>query len=327
MTSNDNYRLIIPHKNNNNEAAALFNKYFQYCTGENKYTPDSVLATWEEPRFDLEEEARIVVDEEGKWIAYGAVFNTEPPYAESIIVFRIDPDYLNRGVGTLITDWAEQKALENIKKAPPKSQVVLRGSNFMKMESSSDFMVSRGFSLNRYYFRMAQSLPASQALPKQPEGIRIEPFTLRQNLKELIDCSEECMLDHWNWWTMPDDELWEDWNHRIKSNPHHDPANWLLAMDGENLIGLCLTDSGTPGDPESAYIELLCIKKEYRKRGIASYLLGLALSESMKRKKKRITLHVDGSSLTGATRVYEQAGFKVDQTRMMFNKIIREGQE
>lgn len=323
----DSLRIHIPKKNDIEKAAGLFNSYYYYCTGENRYTPNSVLAEWEQPRFSLADDARIIIDDSETWVAYVAVLNTESPYSESIIVFRINPDYLNCGIGTVLTDWAEKKAQENISKAPPKSKVIVRASNFLKMETSSFFLNDNGFSLSRYYFRMKMNLLQEQNYITLNPCIRIETFTKRKNLKEIIDCSEDCFLDHWGWWRMPDDELWEDWNHRIKSNPYHDAELWFLAMDNDKLVGLCLADSGMNNYPDTGYIDMICVRKEYRKKGIAFSLLQLTNLELKKRNKKAVTLHVDGSSLTGATRVYEKVGFQVDQTRMMFEKIIRNGEE
>ena len=327
MILEDNLKIQIPQKNDNSKAAELFNTFYFFCTGKNRYTPESVLADWERPRFSLADDARIIIDKNGKWVAYAAVLNMEPPYSENVITFRIDPDYLNCGIGSELTNWAEKKAHENISKAPPKSKVLLRASNFLKMDSSSNFLKDHGFSLGRYYFRMMMKLPTKQNQITSLPGITIETFSERKNLKEIIDCTEDCFLDHWGWWRMPDDELWEDWNHQIKSNPYHDPDLWFLAMDGDKLIGLCLTDSGIINNPDTGYIDMICVQKEYRKKGIASLLLQLTNSELIKRNKKAVALHVDGSSLTGATRVYEKVGFRVDQTRMMFEKIIRSGEE
>lgn len=327
MKLNENITLKIPKKSENVRASILFNDYYVYCTGESRYSPESVLSEWEQPRFSLEDDARIVTDDSGKWIAYAAVLNAESPYTENIIIFRIDPDYLGCGAGSALSDWAEDKARENISKASPELKVLLRASNFMKMESSESFLTGRGFNLSRYYFRMKMDLPADQKKAVLEPGISIENFTKRENLKEIIDCTEDCFVDHWGWWRMPDDELWEDWNHQIKTNPYHDPELWFLAMDGDKLIGLCLVDSGMNNYPDTAYVDMICVRKEYRKKGIASYLLNLATEELEKRNKKAVAIHVDGSSLTGATRVYERAGFQVDQTRMMFEKVIREGVE
>lgn len=326
MTS-DKINIKIPQKSDMGRAEELFNTFYMFCTGEKRYTPEAVLAEWERPRFSLNDDARVVIDDDGKWIAYAAVLNTESPYAENIIVFRIDPDYLGRGIGSSLTDWAESKAKENISKAPEKSKVILRASNFMKMESSSSFLRERDFGLSRYYFRMNMNMPSKSTTVSLDPAICIETFSKRKNLKEIIDCTEDCFVDHWGWWRMPDDELWEDWNHQIKTNPFHDPDLWFLAMDEDKLVGLCLADTGMDNDPDTAYIDMICVRKEYRKKGIASYLLQITNSELEKRKKKAVKLHVDGSSLTGATRVYEKAGFQVDQTRMMFEKTIREGGE
>ena len=191
MIIEDNLRIEIPQKKDNHKAAELFNTFYFFCTAENRYTPESVIIEWEQPRFSLKDDARIIIDKNGKWLAYVAVLNTESPYTENIIVFRIHPDYLNCGIGSVLTNWAEKKAQENISKAPVQSKVLVRASNFLKMESSSFFLKNLGFSLSRYYFRMIMELPEQQNKITLIPEIRIDTFSNRKNLKEIIECTEE----------------------------------------------------------------------------------------------------------------------------------------
>ncbi len=91
MKSNGNFNIEIAEKDDNEKAVVLFNKFYYFCTGENRYTSDSVLAEWNQPRFSLTDDVRVAIDNKGNWIAYVAVLNTESPYSESIIEYRIDP--------------------------------------------------------------------------------------------------------------------------------------------------------------------------------------------------------------------------------------------
>jgi ribosomal protein S18 acetylase RimI-like enzyme len=82
-----------------------------------------------------------------------------------------------------------------------------------------------------------------------------------------------------------------------------------------------------PGDPDLGYVNTLGVVRPWRRRGVALALLHHSFRELAERGKRRVALGVDGSSLTGAVRLYEKAGMHIARERVMFEKELRPGRD
>jgi ribosomal protein S18 acetylase RimI-like enzyme len=69
----------------------------------------------------------------------------------------------------------------------------------------------------------------------------------------------------------------------------------------------------------------LGVKREFRKRGLASAMLGHAFAAHQARGADAIALGVDASSLTNAVALYERTGMSVYSQRDSYEKVLREG--
>ena len=67
--------------------------------------------------------------------------------------------------------------------------------------------------------------------------------------------------------------------------------------------------------------------RKHRKKGLAQALLYYTFAEFWKRGRKSVALHVDASSLTGATKLYEKVGMHADDKGGSWEKLIRDGEE
>jgi mycothiol synthase len=93
-------------------------------------------------------------------------------------------------------------------------------------------------------------------------------------------------------------------------------------MDGKEAAGaaLCrLADSQAgPG-----LVARLAVRRPWRKRGIGGALLQHAFAAFYARGMPRISLGVDGESLTGAQRLYESAGMSVTMRIGRYEKEVQ----
>ena len=58
------------------------------------------------------------------------------------------------------------------------------------------------------------------------------------------------------------------------------------------------------------WVEVLGVRRQWRRRGLALALLLHAFGEFHRRGHKRVGLGVDGENTTGAVRLYEKAGMR-----------------
>jgi ribosomal protein S18 acetylase RimI-like enzyme len=106
-----------------------------------------------------------------------------------------------------------------------------------------------------------------------------------------------------------------------------DPTLWFLAMDGDEIAGVSLCRPKSNDDPEMGYVSNLSVRRPWRKRGIGLALLQHSFGEFYRRGKRKAGLGVDAENLTGALRLYENAGMHIHLAFDLFEKTVRSGRE
>jgi ribosomal protein S18 acetylase RimI-like enzyme len=107
----------------------------------------------------------------------------------------------------------------------------------------------------------------------------------------------------------------------------YDPALWFLAMDGEEIAGICLNRKTSYEDPEIGWVSTLGVQRRWRNRGIGLALLQHSFGEFYRRGYRKVALGVDSQNLTGALRLYEKAGMKILRQFDVYEKELRPGEE
>jgi mycothiol synthase len=113
----------------------------------------------------------------------------------------------------------------------------------------------------------------------------------------------------------------------IDDDVNFDPGLWFLAMDGDEIAGLCLCSGRTTEDPEMGWVRILAVRRPWRRRGLGLALLGIAFETCRRKGCRRVGLSVDANSLTGATALYEKAGMHVLSINHTYQKELRAGDE
>jgi ribosomal protein S18 acetylase RimI-like enzyme len=72
-------------------------------------------------------------------------------------------------------------------------------------------------------------------------------------------------------------------------------------------------------------VGVLGVRRPWRRRGLGLALLHASFREFRARGLPRALLGVDSENTTGATRLYERAGMRVERTSDSYEKVLREG--
>ena len=94
-------------------------------------------------------------------------------------------------------------------------------------------------------------------------------------------------------------------------------------MAGDELAGFSICRSD-PVDPQAGYVNLLGVRRAWRRQGLGEALLLRSFEAFRQRGLTRGTLGVDASSVTGATRLYERAGMRVYRDTVFLERAVRE---
>jgi ribosomal protein S18 acetylase RimI-like enzyme len=192
-------------------------------------------------------------------------------------------------------------------------------------EAGKQLLTDHGFEYLRSYYVMRRSFNGAVEASPLPDGFRLMSYAERPDLRLFVELEAASFKDHFGWIDTPIDEDIARWRHYIETAPDFDPNYWWVAMYGDEPAGMIMTQLESSIGEGVAWVNSLGVKREYRKRGLASALLEQAFAAHQKRGAAAIALGVDASSLTNAVALYERAGMSIYSQRDSYEKILRDG--
>ena len=253
----------------------------------------SVLRTWTSPGIDRERDARL--GRAGYAIVHGLDHE------------RVWLDVRGQPSVELL-DWAEARAAE-------KGRRIFAGA-WSANESLLEALVARGFRCVRYSQRMGIDLGELTPEPSWPKGVDVRTFCPGDE-RTFYELHQETFKDSWE----PVDEPYDEWAHLLLEPPAFVPDLWFLASADAKPAGFVICHPHSVR-PELGWIRILGVRRPWRRQGLARALLLLAFREFRHRGLGRAGLGVDADSLTGANRLYEDAGMQVSARFDIYEKVI-----
>jgi mycothiol synthase len=184
-----------------------------------------------------------------------------------------------------------------------------------------------GWTHVRSYYRMEVKLETQPQVPPIPAGIVIRPYDPETETEAVYNTFVDSFKDHYGFVAQPFEHGFANFKHNMIDEPGYDPNFWFVAVDGDTIAGICICRPVSTEDPEGGWVSELGVRRGWRKKGLGTLLLKTAFAAFYERGQKRASLGVDASSLTGALRLYEQAGMNVSRQYDKFEKELRPGQE
>lgn len=326
-TKTDHYVMRPATMNDFDAVCALLLANDVATIGEQEFDPEQLRRDWERADFDLASNVRVVATPEGQVVGYIGVRNTIPPYLGNFVFGFTHPDHYGQGIGTLMLDWAEDRARENIHLAPPQARVHAGTEAFYKNHKSAELLENQGYTLTRYFWQMRGVLDQQPAQPLWPEGITVRTFSPWDDLDRGYRVVWEAFKDHWGHADRPFEvarDLWRDYREK---DPEFDPSLYFMAMDGDEVAAACYCSIGVSDDPNVGFVDTLGVRRPWRRKGLGKALLLHAFGEFYRRGKTKSALFVDAGSLTGATRLYESVGMQMYHQWNYYEKELRSGED
>lgn len=292
-------------------------------------TADDHRRWWQSPNFDLSQSSIAIENAQGQMVAFATLNDHVPPPVYPRIEWLVHPDYEGRGLEAFLIRWGENLAQRAIDKCPPQARMAYRCSTFVGHAARESAMTQLGYQPIRYFLRMVIHMEEAPPQPVFPAGISMRSFKYPDELDAVIEADNDGFRDHWGHVERPLEELRKFWSHWLSTDPNFDPAHFWLAIDDatQEIAAVCLCFKDWDPDPNYAYIDSLAVRKPYRKQGLGLALLHYSFGQFWEMGRKNVALHVDATSLTGATRLYEKAGMHADHRWASWEKLIRDGEE
>jgi ribosomal protein S18 acetylase RimI-like enzyme len=155
----------------------------------------------------------------------------------------------------------------------------------------------------------------------------LRSFDPEKDLLPIYKVDEEVFQDHFGHLPEPEDEGFKRFVHHMTGSDAYDPDLWFLAVDGDQIVGICICRKYGDEGKDTGHVSVLGVRRPWRRKGIALALLQHSFGEFYRRGKRKVDLGVDAESLTGAVDLYQKAGMYVRRQFDLYEKELRPGRE
>jgi ribosomal protein S18 acetylase RimI-like enzyme len=306
----------------------MYNLWAQKVIGEDEINDaEAIRNEWVSPGFDPAEDIRLVFAPDGTLVGYTETWTTTKPPVHPWIWGRVHPDYEGLGIGSWMMQWAEKHIMPAMEELPDELRFAPRVGIYPQSKASQKLFKDFGYRYIRSSYRMMINLDAPPLEPVWPEGLTIRTYDPETDVEAVFRADQEIFRDHFGFIEEPYEAGLARFKHFMTGHKDFDPSLWWLAMDGEEIAGICLCRSHSYDDPDLGYVSTLGVRRPWRKRGLGLAFLQHAFGEFYRRGKRKAGLGVDAENLTGALHLYEKAGMHVHMQLDLFEKELRPGKE
>jgi len=232
---------------------------------------------------------------------------------------------VGRGIGSALVHWAEERAGRSLPLAPVDAPVTLSQDVWEQDQAAQALLQARGYVVAGRGLRMRTVFNGIIPEPVWPTGIAIRTFDPEHDLEPLVRAVDDVGSDHWGDVQRPIEQSLPLWRQEISDNAEFDPELWFLAIEGNEIVGFSLCFPVGSENPEYGWVDMLGVRRPWRRRGIALSLLHHSFRELQLRGRAGAELGVNAASLTGADRLYVRAGMWVERSHLELEKVLRPG--
>jgi len=306
----------------------LYNRWSRSVLGTDEITDAAAIRNeWISPGFDPAEDIRLVFAPDFTLVGYIEVWTTAKPPVHPWLWGRVHPDYSGLGLGTWMLAWAENRSLKALDDLAPDLRFAPRVGIYRQATESQKLFEALGYRRIRGNYEMQIALDTLPPEPTWPEGITVRAYNPENDLEAVYRTDQDVFRDHFGFVETPLEVGFQRFKHFMTGYTGFDPTLWYIAWDGDEVAGICLCRPHANSDPDLGYINVLGVRRPWRKRGLGLALLHHAFGEFYQRGKRKAGLGVDAENLTGALRLYEKAGMHIHKQFDLFEKELRPGKE
>jgi mycothiol synthase len=282
------------------------------------YSEEELREVWEDPNLEISTDTWVVTNADSKVVGYEEFYN-KSQHASLLGDGYVHPEYMGKGIGTILLRALETRAREEIEKAAPELRVFIQNGMSIEDTVAREMHENEGYQPIRFFWRMEIELDKTPAAPVFPESIKLRPFNKDAHAKLVHDAHIEAFHDHWGFTPIPH----EEWKRRMIKTSEYDPELWFIAWDGDEIAGYAINRYRNG----KGWVSILGVRTPWRKLGLGLALLQKSFEAFCQRGTNKISLGVDAANPTGATRLYERAGMKVGSEYVSYEKELRPGRE
>ena len=231
----------------------------------------------------------------------------------------VHPDWRRRGIGRAM--WVRNiERLRDIAAGHEVGRPRLLSVPWLRGGDEGGAVLARqlGYERVRIYHHMTRPDLDDLVVPPLPEGLEVRPVT-HEDLRAVWAAMTEAFRDHFG----AEDTGEESFQSWIKL-PATDPALFVVAFDGPEIAGAVHGEIHVRENEANGYLrgwtDPIYVRRPWRRRGLASALLGRALLRLRQQGMTSAQLDVDTENENQALTLYERHGFRADRLATEWHK-------
>lgn len=285
---------------------------------EDQYTNlEALRVRFEQPYFDPQDNCLIAVLPDGR-ISGMCTAELHPLLGVAWGMGYVHPAFRKQGIGTKLLRAADDRHRERAHNELQPDMSLVCTRHCRDTSAAVPLFEAEGYEVTRVSWFMRMDLSDPVEVPPLPEGIALRPFDRERDAVAVHQAQDNIFCNNWGYMTVPH----EVWAHYAFSETF-DPSLWLVAMDGDQIAGLCLCRAWGDTEPGLGWVEPLGVRSDWRKRGLGSTLLRYGLQKMQAHGFTIGGLEVDSENTTNAVALYERAGMHVHKRYLIYRKAIR----
>jgi mycothiol synthase len=232
------------------------------------------------------------------------------------------PQWRGRGIGRALLAFCERRAEAMAAGHAPGQRRFLQVFAFENETAKRRLLERAGYMPARYSYSMVR--PDLENIPEAPlpAGLEVRPAR-PEHYRAIWEANDEAFRDHWSY--VPRAE--EDYQTWLGEDTFQ-PEVWKVAWDAATgqvagmVLGFILAEQNAKFQRRRGWTEDICVRRPYRRRGLAHALIAASLRELKARGMTEAALGVDAENLSGALGLYESLGYRTVQRHTLYRKSL-----
>lgn len=234
------------------------------------------------------------------------------------------PAWRRKGIGSTMLHWAEKRLRTIADSHATIDMSFLDNSADIENVGLATMLEQNGYQPIRYGVQMVR--PDLENIPDfpMPEGLEVRPV-LPEHYRPIWEADTEAFRDHWGY-AEPTEVDYQAW---LENKIVFQPDLWQIAWDTDTneVAGQVRTFINAAENEkynrQRGYTEFISVRRPWRKQGLARALIVRSLRLQKERGMTESALNADSENISGATRVYEDCGFRVTKRSAIYRKPIK----
>ena len=305
----DHNELVVPSAADAERIAALINRRSQALRGFTEESTEGVREWFALPTINPRTDMRLAVSAAGDAKGWADVTTRGDDVAKVWVDLRALEEC--QDALALLFVWAEERAAE----------LVCAGGRILYVLEEQErvlrsLLATAGYSTGRSFLTMERSLTGVLDTPLWPSGVVAQPFD-RSDAEALHAAQEEAFADDW----YHDRQTFSEWK-AINLGADADSSLWRVVRDGSEIAGFCLNRPRRGEDETVGWIDVLGVRRSWRRTGIGEALLRESFRLFAAAGKLTAGLGVDAENPAGAVSLYKSVGMRVVDRRETWERSV-----